>query len=524
MVELDREMLRGLFLADTRENLSGIEQGAMALDDGAGADSEAMAEMLRHAHTLKGNAASMRYAPLAELAHVLEELLHRLKDRRIPDRAPVVSVVLHLVDALRALADESTDSRGSMHPRDTAATEALTIRVDVAKLDGLVNLVGEIAVTRSRLEHALQSAAQDELEGARDAKHELDRLCADLQEGVLGARMVPLGPFLRQYARVARDTASAEDKLVRLVVEGGDVEVDARAMEALREALTHLVRNAVAHGIESPSERIAAGKEPAGVLSLRARRGATGIEVEVTDDGRGVDYVRVRQRAVELGWLTEHEPVSDELLHQLLVRPGFSTSRAVTEISGRGVGMDVVAARVGSLRGRVDVRSEWGHGTTVRMSFPMTISIIDGFSVRVGDQTFVLPLEAIEGCLACPADDSAEDGGLVTVGDESMPFVRLRSLWNLPFGDTSRETLVIVRHGSGRAGLAVDAVLGAGQAVLRPLGPMFTSGGGASAAAFTATGALAILLDVPALLGRAAARARRAPARATTTDPQQAIS
>jgi two-component system chemotaxis sensor kinase CheA len=386
-----------------------------------------------------------------------------------------------------------------------------SLRVDVEKLDRMLRLAGEIAVARGRQRALLEASGQGGTE-ALEAHHETDRLFLDLQEQIMQARMVPVGPVFRRHERTVRDVALAHGKQAYLMVEGDDVEVDTAVVEHMRDPLTHMIRNALDHGIEPPERRAAAGKPRAGRVTLRARRDAGSILIEVADDGAGLDLERIRRVAAERG--IDSSRLREAELKALIFHPGFSTAPEVTDLSGRGVGMEVVRRNVELLRGTITVDSEPGAGTTVSIRLPLTLAIIDGFSVGVGEETYIVPLDAVVECIELPLDVGGHTAGagcgIIEVRGAALPFLRLRELFGLPAVARGRENVVVVRQegsSSGQlAGIAVDALFGRSQTVIKPLGQMFRGVPGVAGSTILGSGRIALILDVPALLREAIAR------------------
>jgi two-component system chemotaxis sensor kinase CheA len=317
-------------------------------------------------------------------------------------------------------------------------------------------------------------------------------------------RLVPLGPVFRQHLRTVRDAAAARGKQVQLTLEGEDVEVDASVVDHLRDPLTHMIRNAVDHGIEMPDARRASGKDPTGTVALRARHEGGTVVIELADDGAGLRRDRILARARERGLIAEGAELSEAEAHRLIMEPGFSTAETVSELSGRGVGMDVVRRNVEALRGSIEIASRPGAGTTITTRLPLTVAIIDGFTVSVGSESYVIPLDAVTECLAMAADERREDGrGVFSLRGAPLPYVRVRSLFGVAGAPPARENMVVVRHGARLAGLVVDELLGGGQAVVKPLGKMFQRLPGVSGSTILGDGRVALILDVADLLQRA---------------------
>jgi two-component system chemotaxis sensor kinase CheA len=291
------------------------------------------------------------------------------------------------------------------------------------------------------------------------------------------------------------------------VLEGEDAEVDTSVAQHLRDPLTHMLRNAVDHGIETPDVRRRKGKDPVGTVTLSARHEGGGIVVRMTDDGAGLDRARILARARSRGMVRDGETPADADLLRLVLEPGFSTAEAVTDLSGRGVGLDVVRRSVEALRGSVSLESRPGEGTTLTLRLPLTLALIEGFSVGVADETYVVPLESVVECLELPADrHEADAAGVLSLRGEPLPFLRLREFLAVPGAAPTRESVVVIRHDSGRAGVVVDALHGGGQAVIKPLGRVLRDVPGVSGSTILGNGRVGLILDVPVLLRQAVER------------------
>lgn len=537
--DFDRALVMPTFLAETDEGLHAMEESLVRLES-APADDETLNVIFRAVHTLKGNAAALGLAAPADFSHGLEDLLDRLRGGVLTATPDLISLLLECVDTLRVMVPESVAGRDTLRAANhkllarlsasaegqalglrsepAAAAEALgtvaarTLRVDVSKLDRMLNLSGEISIARGRLSALIETRkASPAREAALDALRELNELFVDLQQEITGIRMVPVGPTFRPFLRTVRDAAAVYAKQARLVLEGEEVEVDTSVIELIRDPLTHLIRNALDHGIEPPETRRALGKPALGHITLRARHDAGRIVIQLSDDGAGLNRERIVARARTLGWISDAARMSDADVYRLVFEPGFTTADAVTALSGRGIGMDVVRRNVEALRGTVDVESRAGVGATVTIRLPLTLAIIRGFLVGVADETFVIPLDTVSECIDHgPGDDARDEhSGIVQLRGEAVPFLRLRRAFELggrPAG--GRESIVVLRHGERRAGLAVDSLLGECEAVIKPLGALLTNLPGISSATILASGRVALILEPAVLLESAEARAR----------------
>jgi two-component system chemotaxis sensor kinase CheA len=315
--------------------------------------------------------------------------------------------------------------------------------------------------------------------------------------------MVPLGPSFRQHARTVRDAAVAHGKQARLLIQGEEAEADLGVVEQLRDPLTHMIRNAIDHGVEPPDQRRARGKSAVATITVAARHEAGRLVVVVSDDGAGLDRARILARARERGLVADGQALAEREIHDLIFRPGFSTAESVTELSGRGIGMDVVRRNIASLRGSVEVASRAGEGTTLTLRLPLTLAVIPGFLVAAGDERYVLPLESVVECVDLPPGGADQGSGITDVRGEPVPYLRLRHVLGARADAAPRESLVVVDHGDALAGLVVEAALGEAQVVVQPLASPLQHVRGVTGSTILGDGRVALLLDVDALLREA---------------------
>jgi two-component system chemotaxis sensor kinase CheA len=534
-MDLELQQIVDAFLKETAEGLHAAESALIALEARAD-DEEAVGTVFRVVHTVKGNAGSLGFAAMASFAHVLEDVLDRVRKGSLATTPERITVLLGAVDALGRMLRAGPAACGEMEARDRELLERIaamagastppepgaaapgpprdtgrrwddvgldrTLRVERDKLDRMLDLTGEIAIVHGRLKQALGERGGT-LADAREAHLQADLLFSELQELVMRARMVPLGPVFRRYVRTVRDLALAQGKQVRLVLEGEDVEVDTTVVEHIRDPLTHLIRNAIDHGIEPPSVRTQRGKDACGRLTLSAAHEGGTIVLQVSDDGAGLDREKILARGRALGLAAEGVSADDQV-RRLILLPGFSTADVVTELSGRGVGLDVVRRNIEALRGSVEVSTRPGEGTAITLRLPLTLAVIAGLSVRAGGETYVIPLDCVVECIDLPEAEAAQaDGrGVVSLRGRALPFLQLRRVMGLGEGDPSRQQVVVVRAAEGTAGLAVDVVHGESQAVIKPLGRQMRGGAPLAGATILGDGRVALIVDVPALLRR----------------------
>jgi two-component system chemotaxis sensor kinase CheA len=542
-MEINREMLLQSFREETEECLQQMEQLLLALETHP-EDRELVSSLFRVAHTIKGNASLLEFDALARFLHDVEDLLDLCRSNNVVPSQGVISILLQTVDAQRQMAKRAVEGETGLLPEHEALSARLieltaeikpaeapgaqdssattvpdlstgaresksavqNLRVDVGKLDRMLNLTVEFAIAQGRQRRILEEKLG--LSGSRRevlvSHHGLEALFLELQELVMKIRMVPVGPTFHRFARSVRDAARKSGKLARMLVLGDDVEVDTTILEHIHDPLMHMIRNSVDHGLETPEVRRALGKDPSGKIVLQAFHDSGNIVVQISDDGAGLDHERILAHARAKGIVPEGSRLTEAEIHNLIFQPGFSTADKVSELSGRGVGLDVVRRNVNALSGSILVESRKGLGTTFTIRLPLTLAIIDGFAVRVGTETYVIPLSSVQECLELPAEKhSSKEGGVINLRGEALPYVRLRDLFDCRGSAPAREKIIVVEYQGGRAGLAADELLGEQQAVIKPLGRLFQGIRGVSGSTILGNGRVALILDVPALCAEA---------------------
>src|SRR5215831_15311785 len=536
-MKINREMVLQSFRDEADELLTQMEQSLLALEGKPG-DGELLSSIFRVVHTLKGNASLLEFKAVAQALHSLEDLLDSLRKGTVTTTTEVINLLLQSVDILRQMTKRMLAGEESLLPAHerffsrlalvaaeskpsvveasaetttpaasaaaSGAKSAQSLRVDLGKMDRMLNLTVEFAIAQGRLRRMLQEKYSSYRTGHEvlEVHQGLESLFLQMQELVMKIRMVPVGPIFQRFARSVRDAARAHGKFANLRIEGEDVEVDTSVVEHLKDPLLHMIRNAVDHGIETPEDRKKKGKPSVGTITIRAAHEGGYILVEVSDDGAGLNRQRIIEIGQKRGFIPEAEKLSDKEVHQLIFESGFSTAAEVNDLSGRGVGMDVVRRNVQALRGSVEVSSQPGAGTTVHIRLPLTLAIIEGFSVGVGDETYVIPVEQVVECVELPAaeNDAVRSEGILQLRNQPLPFIYLRDHFDLPGERIGRQNIVVVQHGASRAGLAVDVLHGTTQTVIKPLPTVFKTIPGVSGSAILGNGRVALILDVPALL------------------------
>ncbi|HJT87779.1 MAG TPA: chemotaxis protein CheA [Bryobacteraceae bacterium] len=540
----DAELLSD-FLIEAGEHLLSIETHLLQLDQGAGG-AEALQAVFRGFHTIKGLAGFLNFPVLQEVAHESESLLDLARSGTSPLSAGAVDVLLESVDyvrnslagikanlegrrsagepparqIIRSLRAASADLAPASPPADPAVQESgnlsqpeiaggetpgrrdgdTVVRVSTAKLDYLVDMVGEMVIAQSLLRHDPEITRTADSQLLRNLSH-LNRITTEIQKTVMSMRMIPVRHLFQRTARLLRDAARKAGKEIELAVSGEETELDRNIIEELSAPLMHMVRNAIDHGIESAEERAAAGKPTVGQIALNAYHQASHIVIEVSDDGRGIDRRKVITKALEKGLIESGAAMTDAEVFQLIFRPGFTTAGKVTDISGRGVGMDVVRKHIEKLRGRITTDSKPGMGATFRLKLPLTLAIIEGLVVAVGQERYIVPIFAVREVLR-PRPDMISTvqakGEMARIRDSLVPVVRLHRRFRVePKSESAQDGILIVSENAGnRFCLLVDRLLGKQEVVIKGLGAMLKSIAGVSGSAILGDGHVGLILDM----------------------------
>lgn len=525
------------FLVESIESLDRLDRDLLALEREPGSR-EVLASIFRTVHTIKGTCGFLGFGRLERVAHAAESLLAGLRDGSRSMTPEIAEVLLRTGDALRAMLDrigasgaESEDAHDDLVrdlsrlraasaeqpaapavPAAAAATRSerrgsvadTTIRVDVGLLDRLMTLVGELVLARN---HLVQLADGGPDPALASASQGVDRITAELQDGVMKTRLQPIRTAWAAFPRVVRDLAMALGKQARLETDGEDTELDRSIIEAIKDPLAHLVRNAIDHGIESPQERTAAGKPEEGVVLVRAYHEGGQVTIEVTDDGRGIDTTAIRTKAVEHGVLPADQAsrLSERQVIDLLFIPGFSTADHVTTLSGRGVGMDVVRTNIERVGGSIDVTGDPGRGTTLKIRIPLTLAIVPALIVTCDGQRFAIPQTNVVELVAVGADDLAtvHDATVYRLRDRLVPVVSLADEFGSADGARRTGYLVVVRADDRRFGMLVDGLRDSVEIVVKPLGRHLGGLDVFAGATILGDGCVAAIVDVVGLAHRA---------------------
>lgn len=544
------------FIVEAREHLGAIEVQLLTLEQDP-ENAEAIHTIFRGFHTIKGLAGFLELEQVREVAHDVETLLDLARNGKLRMTPTVIDAVLGAADYLnrwldklqaalagapevavpspegllgrvRALLENPAGEEAASPPpvappaskneetepppagRDAKRAAERTVKVDTAKLDYLVDMVGELVIAQSLVRHAPELAAHADSRLGRNLS-QMARITEEVQKTAMSMRMVTLARLFQKMARLARDLSRKSGKQIEFETSGEETELDRNIVEELADPLMHMVRNAVDHGVESPEERLAAGKPAAARVTLRASHQSGQILIEIADDGRGLDRQKILRKAVEKGLVEEGAALSDNDVFNLIFQPGFSTASRVTDVSGRGVGMDVVRKHIQKLRGRIEIRSESGRGTVFSIKLPLTLAIIDGLVVGVGGHRYIVPIYAVREMLRPSADQVTRvenRGETVLVRERLLPLVRLHRVFGVePRSAEPSESLLIVAEAEEKLFcLMVDDLIGKQEVVIKSLGESFGTVPGIAGAAILGDGRVGLILDLAGIYFRQGAQ------------------
>ena len=434
----------------------------------------------------------------ADAIRAAEETIEGLRAQGKFDEEPTTRQVSAPLDESSVI--ENAKPRKSPGGNATHS-ESSSIRVSIEKVDELINLVGELAIAQSMVNQAIRDLPIEIAPMLEESMAAMERSTREVQERVMSVRMLPVGTIFRRFPRVVRDLAASLGKKVSLEIVGEETELDKQVIEQISDPLTHLIRNAIDHGIENPAERAACGKPEEGCLRLVAFHEGGNVIIDVAENGRGLDAEKIRNKAISLGLIGPSESLTEEESHALIFRPGFSTAAVVSDVSGRGVGMDVVKRNIEALNGSVSIKSEAGRGTRFRIKLPLTMAILDGLSVSIDHEVYILPLlSVVESFRPRPDDMKSVLGGgeLLIVRGESVPLLRLYRAFGIDGGITNPcEGLVVIVENQGRkVGLLVDELLGQLQVVMKSVEENYEKIDGICGATILGDGRVALIIDI----------------------------
>ena len=543
--KIDFSMFLDDYLSDAKEGLQSANSALLVLEKDY-TKSERLDEIFRHLHTLKSSSAMLEFTDIAQLAHIGEDLLDRLRKHQSPLNPQTIDILFEVLDMLEmmvkartggqrkptaewgkrlsdlqnkikaqetktpAVRNGESDSTPLSQPSDSPASVAgplptiekiKTVRVNVELLDSLFNLVGEIIITKNRIDSIIGGTAGKELKAALAS---LERLISELQDDVSAARLVPVNEIFQKYPRMVRDLARDAGKEVELVIEGGDLELDKAVLDTIAEPLIHLLRNAVGHGIENPETRQQTSKGRTGTIKLIAKRAENHVLIVVEDDGRGVDIGRMRKLLISQGRIKpeEVESLGDSDVLNFLFESGVTGAEGVTELSGRGVGLDVVRTAARSLGGRVDVVTEMNKGTSFILKLPLSTAVMQTLMVGVGQHVFAIPSDIVIETLEVKSQNikQVHKERALILRQEAIPFVALGEVLNISQRQDQEGQIAVITHWGDRfLGLGVDAVIDQKENIVKTFDPIARQVNGFSGGIIMGNGNVALLLDIPSL-------------------------
>jgi two-component system chemotaxis sensor kinase CheA len=545
-IAADRELLSD-FIVESRDHLSSIEANVLTLEQNP-SQLDAVHTIFRGFHTIKGLAGFLELPAMQQSAHEVESLLDRVRNGTIAVTPALIDVVLAGADYLKAevtrvegllagaaptepasnaalLAKvrdlmagkaakaaevsvaELTPAAPAAEARKSDATESRLVKVDTAKLDFLVDMVGEIVIAQSMIRHDGQLVS-GHTKLQRNLAH-LSRITGEVQKTAMSMRMVPVGQLFQKSARLIRDLTRKSGKKIELDLAGEETELDRTIVDELADPMMHMIRNAADHGIESPEDRVKAGKNPVARIGLKAYHQAGYIAVEISDDGRGLSREKILAKARERGLVQDGASLPDKDVFNLIFEPGFSTAEKVTDLSGRGVGMDVVRRQVQRMRGRADIESHLGRGTKFVIKLPLTLAIIDGLVVGVGEHRYIVPIFVVHEIFQPRPETIFTVEGrkeMMLIRGNLLPVIRLYQRFNVqPRSTDLSESVVVVAEAHGkRFCLVVDELIGKHEVVIKTLGAMFKDLPGVAGGAILGDGRVGLIVDMDGIFGELA--------------------
>lgn len=513
---------REMFVQEALEHVENLNQHLLKYEEEPNVK-EHVDILFRSAHTLKGMAATMGYDQIREICKTIEEIFDKFRKGDATITAELGNVIFLGVDHLRQLVNDETKkidlneflnyvknptelkiNSSEVDPVSPQQMSSPTVRVKMQDLDALVNLVGEMMISKMRLDQIIQTCNSDE---GKEVLMNFGRLITDIQYQTMKIRLVPVDHVFNRFSRMVRDVSTSLGKEVKLEVEGSNIELDRTVLDAITDPLLHMLRNAVDHGLETPSERKEMGKSETGTIHLKANRIGDRVEIQVVDDGRGIDLDAIKVKVLEKKITTQEEldHMSDEEIVELIGTPGLSTAKMVTDISGRGVGMDVVMTRVKNVGGHVKILTEKGKGTNITLTIPMSLAIIGGLLVNISNQKYILPLSSISTTITVDSKDIKYVHGkeMITLRDKVVPIIRASvalGLDSISDAMVSTQVNIVVVDKDGKSyGLIVDSLEKEQEVVIKRLDGMTNSLATFSDATILPDGKVALILE-PSLL------------------------
>jgi len=530
--KLDISIFINDYLADCREGFQAINKALLALEKDPG-QTEHLDEIFRHVHTLKSSSAMLEFADVAELAHSCEDLMDRLRKHELAVTQDTIDVLFEITDKLEVMVKEYAEGKhdgagyrdiarkieemlsgalkldekpadGKLKKASLLSLEKIhTVKVDIDLLDAMFNIVGELIINKRRVDTMVAGITNKELKTVLAG---MDRMINELQENVSAARLVPVGEIFQKFPRMVRDLAREAGKEIELILEGSEIELDKAVLDTIGEPLVHLLRNAVDHGIGTVESRQQQGKKRTGTIKLTASRMENHVSISVADDGAGIEPEQLKGVFVKKGLIKpeEAESLQDRDILEMLFKSGVSSAEKVTEVSGRGVGLDVVRNSVKKLGGTVNIITEKGKGTNFTLRLPLTTAVIQTLMIGIGQHIFAIPSDIVQETLGVKPKDIKKiyDQQALVLRNEVIPFVRLHQILNIPDQENLEETIaIILKRGDKLIGLGVDTVVDQAENIIKPFDTLAQHFTGFSGGTIMGDGRVALLLDVPGLLG-----------------------
>jgi len=530
-----------LFHAETVDLLDGMEASLLSIQE-SGFNKEHVDSIFRAVHTVKGGASVFHFKILVDFTHDTESFLDDVRNAKIEITNEMVTLLLEIKDQINTmleeiiqndckeryddatlsqceslkqrllvLYDDKKPQEPSQSPTQTIPqsknvvesgniAHSTTLKIESNKIDYMINLLGEMVITTASVkEHSSRINDKD----LKDSVDSLYKILEELREASMKTRMVPIGDTFNRYKRIIRDLSMELDKEIELKIVGADTELDKTIIEKISDPIMHLVRNSIDHGIEDKDERKKLNKPEIATITLSASHEAGNIIIKVKDDGRGLNSQEIVKKAVEKKLISSGDKLSESEIYQLVFEPGFSTAKSVSDISGRGVGMDVVKRNIEELRGSVDINSFLGKGSTITIRLPLTLAIIDGFMVKIGSQPYIIPLEMIVECIELTQEhkEFLEEKNFLNLREHVLPVLNLKKFFRYnQLQNEHRENVVVVQFGISKVGFIVDELLGEFQTVIKPMSIVFKNLNGIGGATILGNGEVAPILDIPMLL------------------------
>jgi len=544
MAKIDENMVF-LFHAESLDLLDDMESSLLYIQE-HGFDQEHINTIFRTAHTIKGGAATFGYNLLVDFAHVAENLLDEIRSEKKDINNHFITLFLKIKDHFNELIESiiqndcveiydnklkdlttqykdeienyddttskekdsltlkeklsvsNTEEIEDLSTNHTQKKQSTLLKIDSHKIDAIINLLGEMVITTSAVMEHSKRINDKPLKESVDS---LYKILEELREASMKSRMIPIANTFKKFQRMVRDISLVLNKNIELHIEGGETELDRVIIDKIADPLTHLVRNSMDHGIETIEERLKTGKPQVANITLSASHEAGNIVIKVCDDGKGLDPKKIFNKAVEKKLISKDAVLSDEERINLIMKPGFSTVETVTELSGRGVGMDVVKKNIDLLGGSIEISSKQNQGMCVTIKLRLTLAIIDGFMVTLGGDRYIIPLETIQECkgLDNQLKQNIQKDGFINLRDHMLPVLNLKEFFGYKSGN-KKENIVIVSFGIFKVGLVVDELLGEFQTVIKPMNKIFKNLKGISGATILGGGSIAPILDIPVLL------------------------